>query len=81
MSTGSKNPVFVESGLRGARARWGDHEPKTVRLTALDPHVREVVLTLIRADEAARRVDEKAAPNADGTAMEVSSASSNTAAS
>ena len=55
-----KNPVYVESGRRGARKRWG--EPRTARLDALDPRVREAVLALIRADEAARAAEpEKAA--------------------
>jgi hypothetical protein len=47
----SKNPIFVESGLRGARQRWG--EQRTVRLDQLEPSVAVAVRALIAADEAA----------------------------
>lgn len=57
----TKNPVFVESGRRGARSRWGPE--RVARLDSLDPRVREAVLALIRADEAARNA-EKAADDA-----------------
>lgn len=75
MSTGTKDPRFVESGLRGARKRWADHEPRTVRLDSLDSRVRDAVLMLIRADEAARRFepDEKGATATNGDAQEAES--------
>jgi hypothetical protein len=48
----TKNPIFVESGLRGARQRWG--EQRTVRLDQLEPSVAVAVRALIAADEAAK---------------------------
>ena len=42
-----KKPVFVESGRRGARRRWG--EPRILRLDSLTPEQRRVVLALINA--------------------------------
>ncbi len=41
----SGNPVFVESGRRGARSRWGP--PRTVRLDSLTIAQRAVVMALI----------------------------------
>lgn len=41
-----------EPHVKAARARWGPE--RSVRLDALDPRVREAVIALIRADEAAR---------------------------
>lgn len=48
-----KNSVFVESGRRGARKRWG--EPRVARLDDLTPEQRRLVLALLdaaRSDEA-----------------------------
>ena len=42
-----KNPVFVESGRRGARKRWG--EPRTVKLDDLSPEQRRLVFLLLDA--------------------------------
>jgi hypothetical protein len=42
----SGDPVFVESGRRGARVRWGP--PRVVRLDDLTPAQRTLVQTLIR---------------------------------
>ncbi len=50
--SGLKNPVKVRAGAIGAKKRWG--EPRIARLDSLDPRVREAVIALIRADEAAR---------------------------
>jgi hypothetical protein len=52
----SKNPKKARAGHLGARARWG--EQRIARLDQLDPRVREAVLALIRADEAAREREE-----------------------
>ncbi len=46
--TATKSPVFVEAGRRGARRRWGD-EPRVVRLDALTPAQRRLVLALVDA--------------------------------
>jgi hypothetical protein len=60
LRTADKDPARVESGRRGALKRWGGQ--RIARLDALDPRVREAVLALIRADEAARASEpEKAA--------------------
>lgn len=57
-----KNPIFVESGLRGARQRWG--EQRTVRLDQLEPPVAAAVRALISANEAAKKAADVA--HADG---------------
>jgi len=49
----SKDPAKVAAGREGARRRWGD-TPRVARLDELDPRVRDAVVALIRADEAAR---------------------------
>jgi hypothetical protein len=41
----SGNPVFVESGRRGARNRWGP--PRIARLDSLTAPQRQIVLALI----------------------------------
>ena len=41
------NPVFVESGRRGARQRWGP--PRIARLDELTADQRRLVLALIAA--------------------------------
>ena len=46
-ATDNKNPVYVEAGRRGARARWG--EPRVLRLDELTPAQRRVVLALVDA--------------------------------
>jgi hypothetical protein len=43
--TRDKNPVFVESGRRGARKRWG--EPRVVRLGELPEAERRIILSLV----------------------------------
>jgi hypothetical protein len=55
LSTPPKSAAHVKA----ARARWG--EPRSVRLDALEPHVRAAVLALVRADEAARQAVDDAA--------------------
>ena len=87
MSTkaGELSPLYVrtrepmspaESGLRGARSRWG--EPRIVRIDQLDPSVAAAVRALVRADESAK-AQEKGAPAATAeTPSEVRSASSTT---
>lgn len=42
-----KNPIFVDSGRRGARKRWGT--PRIARLDELTPEQRRLVLALIEA--------------------------------
>lgn len=59
----SKNPKLVEAGVRGARRRWGD--PRVVRLEALTPSQRRLVLALVdaaKAQNCAARVGTQAAP-------------------
>lgn len=51
MSGSDKNPVFVEAGRRGALKRWGG-PPRTVRLDALTPDQRRLVLALVDAARA-----------------------------
>jgi len=48
-----KNPDKVKAGRASALKRWGEH-PRVARLDQLDPRIREAVLALLRADEAAR---------------------------
>jgi len=48
----SKDLKKVLAGRLGARARWG--QQRVARLDSLDPRVRDAVIALIRADEAAR---------------------------
>ena len=42
-----KNPVFVESGRRGARKRWGP--PRVLRLDELDNDERRLIEALLAA--------------------------------
>lgn len=58
-----KDPRFVESGRRGAETRWGGHSPRVVRLDALSPEARRLVLALVAAarKEAAPEVETGAA--------------------
>jgi hypothetical protein len=51
-----KNPVFVESGRRAARARWG--ERRHLRLDKLTPMAAAIVRALIAADEASKKAAE-----------------------
>lgn len=55
----SGKPVFVDSGRRGARKRWGP--PRTARLDELDPVTRRIVVLIIEADRHAR--EEAAEPD------------------
>ncbi len=50
--SGTKNPVFVEGGGKGARIRWGD-EPRSIRLDALEPPYRRLIIALIEAAKSA----------------------------
>lgn len=43
-----------ERGLMGARARWGE-QPRIVRLDALTPEQRAVVIALVEAHASANR--------------------------
>ena len=55
-----KDPILAEHGRRGARRRWAGHPPaRVVRLDALSPEQRSLVLALIDAAKVAER--EKAA--------------------
>jgi hypothetical protein len=56
-----KDPVFVESGRRGARKRWADPAVRTtVRIDALSPEQRALVLALVAAAKAAKVGDDAA---------------------
>ena len=57
-----KNPVFVESGRRGARVRWGP--PRHARLDHLTPEQRALVLALIEAARARPKPSEAATDTA-----------------
>lgn len=48
MSATTKNPAKVRAGKIGAVTRWGD-TPRVVRLDALTPAQRRIVLSLIAA--------------------------------
>jgi hypothetical protein len=62
----TKDPVFVESGRRGAEKRWADPAKRVaVRIDDLTLEQRSLVLALIEAAK-------KAAPNANGTASKES---------
>lgn len=43
----------AERGRMGARARWRDHRPRTLRLDKLDPLTRRAVEALVAAAESA----------------------------
>ena len=61
------NPVKQRAGLIGARKRWGA-EPRIVRLDALTPPQRRLVLALVNAarEEAAPDVETEAAISTEG---------------
>jgi hypothetical protein len=67
--SGTKNPVLVEAGRRGARRRWG--EPRHVNLADVDADTRRLILALMA------QATEKAAPTDEnvGAAKEVRRAS------
>ena len=52
MVSATKDPLKVRAGQISAAKRWGT--PATVRIDDLNPAVRQAVLALIRANEAAR---------------------------
>jgi hypothetical protein len=54
-----KNPIYVESGRRGARKRWGGQ--RILRLDELTPDQRRLVLALV---EAAKADEPQAVPDA-----------------
>ena len=56
MVTIEKRAVFVESGRRGARRRWG--EPRIVRLDQLSGPQRKLVLALVDQLAPTRERDE-----------------------
>jgi hypothetical protein len=45
-----KNPVFVESGRRGMRARWGP--PRLCRLDSLTGPQRDLIIALVQTMKA-----------------------------
>lgn len=65
MVSGAKNPVFVESGRRGARKRWNGHAPVYPRLDDLTLEQRRLVVALIAAAR-----NEKAATSVEAVAAE-----------
>jgi hypothetical protein len=54
----AKNPVKVRAGAIGAAKRWSGHAPTTVRLDALRPEARRLIVSLIEAARAAEAVAE-----------------------
>lgn len=55
MLSGTKDPLRVESGRRGALKRWSNPDNRrVVKLASLDPSVRAAVVALIEADRAAK---------------------------
>ena len=67
MVTAVKDPIYVESGRRGAERRWADPATrKIVRIDSLSPEERAVVLALVAA--------KKSATATNGDALEVSRA-------
>ena len=74
MVSAVKDPIYVESGRRGAERRWADPATrKVVRIDSLTIEQRAVVLALVAAAK-------KAPDPLKSDAQEVSSASSNTTA-
>ena len=53
-----KNPTKVRAGKIGAAKRWADHDRRLVRLDALRPEARRLILSLIEAAKAAEAVAE-----------------------
>ncbi len=53
--SGDKNPVFVESGRRGGRKRWG--EQRVLRLDSLTTEQRRLVLALVDAARTSGKPD------------------------
>jgi hypothetical protein len=56
-----KNPVFVESGRRAARKRWG--EQRILRLDELRPEARRLVMALVEADAENKKATATEAPD------------------
>ena len=68
MVSAVKDPIYVESGKRGAERRWADPATrKVVRIDSLTPEERAVVLALVAA--------KKSATATNGDALEVRSES------
>lgn len=63
-----KNPRYVEQGRIGARKRWGP--PRLVRLDALTPEQRDVVLALVAAQKVALNAEaERRSPDDGATGL------------
>lgn len=62
----ASNPEKVRAGRLGARARWGDHAPRTIALDDLTPEQRLLVRRLVEAVRAAPSVAEAATAAVDG---------------
>lgn len=45
MPKAKANPIYVDSGRRGARTRWGP--PRLVRLDGLTPEDRQTIVSLV----------------------------------
>jgi hypothetical protein len=60
--TGNKDPIYVESGRRGAMKRWSDPAVRrSVRIDMLTPPQRRLVLALIDAARSEPKVAEDVA--------------------
>lgn len=55
----SKDPTKVRAGTLGARSRWGD-QPRVVRMDALLPEERAVVLALLALKRSRERLPDAA---------------------
>jgi hypothetical protein len=53
-----KDPAKVRAGTIGAARRWADHDRRVVRLDALRPEARRLIISLIEAARAAEAVAE-----------------------
>jgi hypothetical protein len=69
MPIGKTGPLYVrareplshqERGMLGARARWGDEGPRTVRLDELDPDTARLIRALLAQAPHAKAGDDAA---------------------
>ena len=56
----AKNPAKQRAGRLGARATWGDHVPRVVRLDSLTSEQRFLIRALVEAAKA--QTESKTAP-------------------
>jgi hypothetical protein len=62
--TAPKNPAKQRGGIAAARVRWANHPTRVVRLDALTPDQRRLVLALVDAakDQNAKKAATEVAP-------------------